>query len=73
MQTLHSGLNNAQIEILKMFSKPMSQKELSEFKKMLIQYLSKKIDEEVEDIWNKKKMSNSKLDKVLNTHIQRKK
>jgi hypothetical protein len=66
-------LNNAQLEILKMFSKPMSKKELSDLRKTLTEFLSNKVDNEVDKIWNKKKLSQDKLDKVLNTHVKRKK
>lgn len=66
------SLNNAQIEILKMFSKPMNRKDLSDLKKTLIDFLSSKIDSEVDEIWDKRKLSQSKLDKLLKTHVKRK-
>jgi len=69
----NTTFNNAQIEILKMFSRPMKKKDLLELKKILIDFLSKKIDDESDKIWEKKKLTQVDLDKFLNTHIKRKK
>lgn len=64
-------LNNAQLEILKMFTKPMSKQELADLRKTLIEFLSDKIDNEVDDIWSKQNLSQEKIDNVLNTHVKR--
>jgi hypothetical protein len=65
-------LNNAQPEILKMFSKPMNKRDLADLRKTLIEFLSEKIDEEVDQLWDKRKLSQNKLDKILKTHLKRK-
>ena len=44
-------LSNAQFEILKLFSKPMNNKDLNELKQLLEDFLSKRIDDEVDEIW----------------------
>lgn len=64
-------LSNAQFEILKMFSKPMNNKDLSELKQLLKDFLSKRIDEEVDEIWETRELSQEKLEGVLNTHVKR--
>ena len=64
-------LSNAQFEILKMFSKPMNNKDLTELKHLLKDFLSKRIDDEVDEIWEAKELNQEKLDSVLNTHVMR--
>lgn len=54
-----------------MFTKPMSKQELADLRKTLIEFLSDKIDNEVDDIWSKQNLSQEKLDNVLNTHVKR--
>jgi len=74
MQTIvNQNLNNAQLEILKMFSKPMPKTELIELKKTLVNFLTKRIDSEVDDIVQNKKLTSAKLEMVLNSHIKRSK
>ena len=63
----------AQLEILKMFSKPMPQTELMELKKTLVNFLTKRIDSEVDDIVRNKKLTPEKMEMILNTHIKRSK
>jgi hypothetical protein len=43
MTKLASPLNTAQLEILKLFSKPMNDKDLAELKEMLIDFLMQKL------------------------------
>jgi len=57
-------LSNAQIEILKMFAKPMKKSDLSELKQTLGEFLSHKIDNEVDEIWKNRKLSQRDLDKI---------
>jgi hypothetical protein len=64
-------LSNAQFEILKMFSKPMNNKDLTELKQLLKDFLSKRIDDEVDEIWEARELSQEKLEGVLNTHVKR--
>jgi hypothetical protein len=64
-------LSNAQFEILKMFSKPMNNKDLTELKQLLKDFLSKRIDDEVGEIWEARELSQEKLNSVLNTHVKR--
>jgi len=71
--TVNQNLNNAQLEILKMFSKPMPQTELMELKKTLVNFLTKRIDSEVDDIVRNKKLTPEKMEMILNTHIKRSK
>jgi len=68
---MQTGLNEVQIDLLKMFSIPMSNSDLVELRKLLRDFLSKRIDDEVDLIWEQKQMSASEMDRVLNTHIKR--
>ncbi len=72
METITTNqLTNAQIEILKLFSKPMSAKQLSNFRQVLLDYLQKQIDDEADEVWEKKNFTKKDEDKFLKTHIKR--
>jgi len=70
---LPQTLTNTQIEILEDFPVGMTTKELLSFRKYLLLFLKQKIDDDVDTIVKKKKITQSKLDSTLNTHIKRKK
>ncbi len=64
-------LSNAQIEILKMFSRPMRKNEITDLKQVLKNFLSERIDNEVDEIWEKRNLSQIDMDNLLNTHTKR--
>ena len=43
MQNLKFPLNKTQVEILQIFSKPMSEEELQDIKSLLVKHLSEKL------------------------------
>ncbi len=66
-------LTNGQIEILRMFSKPMNKTEIEDLRNILKEFLSKRIDNEVDEIWEKRNLSQNDLDELLSTHTKRRK
>jgi len=66
------SLNNAQLELLKLFSKPVSKTELKELKKILVAFLSSKLDEEIIAASVKKGYTKEKVNSFLKEHNRRK-
>lgn len=66
MNNLKYLLNNAQIELMRLFSTDLSDKELLELKKLLSVFYAKKAIKEADDIWDKKGLSDSDMERLLN-------
>jgi hypothetical protein len=66
MSALKYPLNNVQIELMKLFSTNLSDKELTELKELLSGFYSKRAIKEADDIWDKKGFTNEDVDKWLN-------
>jgi hypothetical protein len=66
MSDLKLPLNKAQIEILKLFSRPMSDEDLQEIKTLLVKHLSEKLTMRVEDISKQKGYTQKDFDNWLN-------
>ena len=62
-----SKLTNAQLEILKIFSSPMSKKELKEFKAYLLGYRAKELSELVDEKFEE---MGTHPDDLLNEHFR---
>lgn len=58
-------LNNAQLEILKLFNRPMSDKELYELKDLLAQHYAKKAMDEADRLWDERGYTQETMDKWL--------
>ena len=61
-------LNSMQLFMLKMFDKQLSNKQEQEIKQLLAEYFTKQIDEEMDEIWESRGMTQIDLNKALNTH-----
>lgn len=65
-------LNPVQLYLLELFSKEMTEKELTEIKELLVKYYQKKIDEEVDAIWEKRNYTKKSFKKATeNLHLRR--
>lgn len=65
-----TGLNPVQLHILQMFKYTKSKKSLEELKDFLSRYYSQKADDEMDKIWEEKKLSQSKLKKMSKEHFR---
>jgi hypothetical protein len=65
MDVLRQPFNKAQLELLKVFSKISSEKELLEIKKLIAQYYAKKATEEANRIWEERGLSEEDMQKWL--------
>ena len=67
---IQTGLNEMQLHILQLFSKPMTKKEMQEIKDLLVEYFDKKVQKEMDKIWKEKKLSQKKINEMGNSHIR---
>lgn len=70
MDSLNFPLSNIQLELLKLFSRDIEEKDLKEIKKLIVKYLSNKLSSDADKIWEDKNWSNEDMDKILNTHMR---
>lgn len=66
MQTVETGLNELQRELLKLFSVDINEQEMRDIKQMLTQYFSKRLVNEADKAWNKKGYNNDTVKRLLN-------
>lgn len=64
MNTLQN-LNASQLEILKLFSRDLDEKDLKEIKRMIVKFLSKKITKLSDEVWENKSWTNDDMEKML--------
>ena len=65
---LESPLNRHQLEILKLFSRDMDEKDLIAIKRLIVQYLGEKITNMTDEVWAEKKWTNDDVKRLLNMH-----
>ena len=70
MEILSAKLNNAQIEILKLFAGDLSLSELEDLKKILLAYKLKRVVDIADRVWDEKGWSQETMDQFLNTHMR---
>ena len=59
-------LTNLQLELLKLYSTNLDQKDLVEIKRILANYFAQRAIKEADKIWEEKGLSNEDMDKWLN-------
>jgi len=71
-QTDHpvSKLNPTQMHLLHLFSKNMSEKELKDLKKLLVEWYDERTQEEADRLWEERGMSSKTMEKVLKTRFR---
>lgn len=61
-------LNSMQLFLLRMFDRKLNSKQEEEIKQLLADYFAKQIDEEMDEIWEKRGMTQQDLDNLLHSH-----
>ena len=61
-------LNNHQLEILRLFSRELDEKDLIEIKRLIVKYLADKVTGLADEIWEKNNWTNDDMEKLLETH-----
>ena len=61
-------LNVHQLEILKLFTRSLDEKDLIEIKRLIVNYLSQKITGLADEVWEEKNWSDEDIEKMLHEH-----
>jgi hypothetical protein len=65
MSVINYPLSNVQIELMKLFSTNLSDKELIELKDLLARFYADKVISQADKIWDKKGLSDHDMEKWL--------
>jgi hypothetical protein len=68
---MEAALNNAQLEILKLFSANQSEDDLKEIKSLLVAYLSDKVVREADKVADEKKYTQETFEKWKHEHFRK--
>jgi hypothetical protein len=66
MSGLSLPLNDAQMELMKLFSTGLSDRDLIELKKVIAKFYSDKAIKQANEIWDTKGLTNEDMDRWLN-------
>lgn len=61
-------LNNNQLEILKLFSRELDDKDLLEIKRLIVRYLGEKVTQLADQVWDEKNWSPEEMERMINSH-----
>ena len=70
MESINFPLSNIQLELLKLFSRDIKENELKEIKRLIVKYLSSKLSNEADKVWEDNNWTNEDMDKFLKTHMR---
>lgn len=70
MESINYPLSNMQIELLKLFSRDIEEKDLKELKRLIVKYLSNNLFDKTDKLWDEKNFSNEDMNRLLNTHLR---
>lgn len=59
-----------QLELLKLFSRDLSEEDLKAIKRLIVQYLSEKATHLADKVWEEKGWTNEDMDRLLDTHMR---
>jgi hypothetical protein len=65
-QKSHTELNPVQVSLLRLFSRPMSEKDTLELKRLMVKHYADLLEEEVKTVVNEKGYSQKDFDEMLN-------
>jgi len=63
-------LSNLQLELLKLYSVPLSDNELLEVKQILAKHFADRLNKHIDEIWDKKGLSEGDMEQWLNDENQ---
>jgi hypothetical protein len=70
MESINFPLSNIQLELLKLFSRDIKENDLKEIKRLIVKYLSNKLSNEADKVWEDNNWTNEDMDKFLKTHMR---
>ncbi|MBI1287110.1 MAG: hypothetical protein GC178_05970 [Flavobacteriales bacterium] len=62
------NLNNHQLEILKLFSREMDEKDFIAIKRLIVAYLGSKVTDMADKVWEKDNWSDDRVEELLNSY-----
>ncbi len=72
MESINYPLSNMQLELLKLFSRDIDEKDLVAIKRLIVKYLADKLEEKTNKVWEQKGWTEETMDEFLNTHMRTK-
>lgn len=69
MQT-QNNLSNAQLELLRMFERPLPEEDLKAIKRLITAYLAEKMNKVADQNWKEKDWTEEDMKRLLNTHLR---
>jgi hypothetical protein len=63
-------LTNLQLELIKTFARPIPENQVLEIRKILADYFAKKIDDDVDALFEANQWDSSKTNEWLNEHLR---
>jgi len=67
---IHLPSNPAQLFVFQTLATAKSEQDKEELTSLYLDYIQKKLDTEINRLWSEGKMSNEKIDEILNTHYR---
>lgn len=65
---LELPLNDLQLELLKLFSRGLDEKDLLAIKRMIVKYLADKLTVMTDEVWEEKGWTNEDMERILEMH-----
>jgi hypothetical protein len=63
-------LNKSQLEILKLFSRKLDEKDYLEIKRLIVRYLAQKVTKLADQVWEEKNWSSEEMENLVNEHYR---
>ena len=70
MESLKMPLSNVQLELLKVFSRNVSDEDVAEIRRLLTRYFAEKAIQEANKVWDEKGWTEKDADRMLKTHMR---
>ncbi len=68
--SLQTPFNNAQLELLKLFSTDLSEQDLRDLRQLLLKFKFERVIELADKAWDEKGWTNEKVEKLLHTNLR---
>ena len=68
--TQNVGLNQAQMDFLRLLAHFTTEEEVKELNDVVCEYYARKIDEEMDRLWDEGKWSNEMIEATLHEHLR---
>ena len=70
MESLKAPLSNIQLELLKVFSRDVSEEDVLEIKRLLTRYFAAKAIQAANQVWDEKGWTDEDAERMMHTHMR---